>query len=119
MNITAQDIRALVDANESIQSGRQLGEALGYHFNALRGRSDESIQSALDYAVGVFKDRRRIPERDLIQLVANGLTLCEVAGVYNTSRATVDNRFSEMRRKYGCDTTTHLVAHAFREGWIK
>jgi len=74
----------------------------------------QTQESALD-PYETLSDR----EREVLHLVAEGLTSTEIAGRLSLSPRTVENHRSSMMRKLGLRTQTDLVRYAIRKGIIK
>lgn len=49
-------------------------------------------------------------ERDIIEMLANGLSPKEIAGVLATSTTTVSRHLDSIRKKLGAKTKAHAVA---------
>ena len=58
-------------------------------------------------------------EREVLKLLADGMSQEEVAAVRGTSKSTTRNTAKLIRYKLGTNNTTHSVALAIREGWIE
>lgn len=58
-------------------------------------------------------------EIEILQLMAHGKTMRDVAELSHRSFRTVECQVQEARRKTGAESTIHLVAMAMREGVIK
>jgi len=55
----------------------------------------------------------------ILQCEANGYTEKEIAKAFNITTRAVWQRFWRMRNRVGALNTVHLVAIAFRRGWIQ
>jgi DNA-binding NarL/FixJ family response regulator len=64
----------------------------------------------------VFVSRRQI---EVVQLLANGLSMREIAKKTHQSLQTVENQVFDLRRELNCTTIVHLVAAFFRSGLIE
>jgi DNA-binding CsgD family transcriptional regulator len=71
---------------------------------------------AVDYRTAATPRRPRLTaeQRELVDLLADGLTLGEAARRVNLSRRTADRRLAEARRTYGVETTPELLVRAAR-----
>lgn len=56
-------------------------------------------------------------EREVLQLLAEGLSNQEIAAQLNISVKTVETHRSNMMRKLGANNKTELVKYALRKGW--
>lgn len=60
-------------------------------------------------------------EKDVLIMtyLLNGLTAEEIGKKFNRSPRTIEARLSDLRIKYGVNSTLQLVGIFFRNGWIK
>ncbi|MGI4742654.1 MAG: response regulator [Janthinobacterium lividum] len=67
------------------------------------------------------KDPSRLTarEREILQLVANGLTNQEIADKLFTSKRTVETHRQTLLEKTGAKNTPSLVKHAMEKGWLQ
>ncbi len=77
--------------------------------------------ASVDHQVGPATD---VPEaddqiRELLGLVAEGLSLGEAAAILGLSRRTADRRLAVARRTLGTGRTTEAIARAARLGWLR
>lgn len=64
--------------------------------------------------------RRLSPkELEILRLVSEGQSYKGIARSLDVSEATVKHHMANMRLKLGAESSTHLVAQAFREGLVK
>ncbi len=56
-------------------------------------------------------------EREVLQLLAEGLSNQEIAGQLNISVKTVETHRSKIMKKLGVDNKTEMVKYALRKGW--
>lgn len=57
-------------------------------------------------------------DRDLIRMLADGLSLRQIAARLGVSFSVVGNRLSRLYARTGTSNSTHLVATALRSGWL-
>jgi DNA-binding NarL/FixJ family response regulator len=57
-------------------------------------------------------------ERELVVLVAQGLTNTEIAGQLHLSEGTVRSRLDQVRDKAGCPRRTDLIGLALQAGLV-
>jgi LuxR family transcriptional regulator, transcriptional regulator of spore coat protein len=57
-------------------------------------------------------------EQEVIQLIAQGLSAKQVAQQLNITPRTVESKIERMRLKARARNRTHLIAHAYQQGWI-
>ncbi|HTJ12035.1 MAG TPA: LuxR C-terminal-related transcriptional regulator [Dinghuibacter sp.] len=57
-------------------------------------------------------------EKEILQLITEGLLNKEIAARLNISKETVDKHRKNMLEKTGCKTSTELVSKALRNGWL-
>jgi DNA-binding CsgD family transcriptional regulator len=58
-------------------------------------------------------------EAQLLQLIADGQTAKTAAGIMDLSQHTVNSYIKTIHRKLEANTTTHAVAIAIKNGYIK
>jgi DNA-binding NarL/FixJ family response regulator len=70
----------------------------------------------VDYRTASTPRRPRLTteQRQLVDLLAEGMTLGEAARRLNLSRRTADRRLAEARRTFGVETTAELLVRAAR-----
>jgi DNA-binding CsgD family transcriptional regulator len=61
-----------------------------------------------------FSDR----EREVVRLVAYGLTNARIGSELGISGLTVKKHLLRVSKKSGCRDRAHLVATGFRDGWL-
>jgi DNA-binding NarL/FixJ family response regulator len=120
-HLAAQAFRAGASAYLlKVSSGEELVRAID---EALRGRvylssliSKDLISVLLeakgDLAVG--KSQLTPRQREVLQLIAEGRTMKEIASMLNISRRTAETHKYGMMEKLGVDTTASLVQYAIR-----
>jgi DNA-binding NarL/FixJ family response regulator len=55
----------------------------------------------------------------VLELLAEGCSIDEIAAKLYRSRSTIKNKLQQMYEETGAKTQASLVAVAFRKGWIK
>ncbi|UOG73330.1 response regulator transcription factor [Hymenobacter tibetensis] len=58
-------------------------------------------------------------EREIVQLVANGLTNQQIADKLFTSKRTVESHRQNLLEKTGIKNTPALIKHAMEQGWLQ
>lgn len=99
----------LVEAVESLASGRQylsrdIAQKLALAQAATDGAGDSSLLSTREFEV--------------LKLLAQGLTLSEIADQLGVAAKTVANHQSAIKQKLGAETGRELVRHAIRLGLV-
>jgi two-component system, NarL family, invasion response regulator UvrY len=98
----------LVEAVEAIASGRQylsrdIAQKLALAHTATDGVGDNSLSTR---------------EFEVLKLLAQGLTLAEIADQLGVAAKTVANHQSAIKQKLGAETGRELVRHAIRLGLV-
>jgi DNA-binding NarL/FixJ family response regulator len=65
-------------------------------------------------SVSTDSDRLTARQREVLQLIAEGRTMKEIASVLNISPRTAESHKYEMMSVLGCQTTAELIHHAIR-----
>jgi DNA-binding NarL/FixJ family response regulator len=103
-----------------VSSGEELVRAID---EALRGRVYLSsliakdlisvlLEAKRDLAVG--KSQLTPRQREVLQLIAEGRTMKDVASILNISRRTAETHKYDMMESLGVDTTANLIRYAMR-----
>ncbi len=58
-------------------------------------------------------------QRDILELLAEGLSSDEIAKKLGNSKKTIDSVRIDMLRRFQVKNVAHLVAYGFRKGWLK
>lgn len=58
-------------------------------------------------------------EKEMLQLVADGLIYKEISRKMGCATGTTNNRMAEVLRKLGATTRAQAVTIGFRKGWLK
>ena len=77
------------------------------------------VDAFLGKRTDLASDRLSLREREVLQLVAEGRTTKEVAGVLHVSVKTADSHRTRIMRKLDIHDTAGLVRYAIREGLIE
>ena len=101
-------------------AGEELVAAIG---QVMQGHVYISPLIASDVIAAMSASGRRNAEltprqRDVLRLVASGLTMKEVAAELNLSRRTVETHKYEMMETLGVRSTAELVQYAMRHGFV-
>ena len=76
----------------------------------------EEVRAALEEAAEL--ERLTTRERQIVSLVAGGMTNREIAERLGVSVKTVDNHRTNLMRKLGVNSVAGLISHALREGLL-
>ena len=76
------------------------------------------VISAMSTSAGRRNSELTPRQRDVLRLVASGLTMKEVAAELNLSRRTVEAHKYEMMETLGVRSTAELVQYAMRHGFV-
>lgn len=82
----------------------------------------ETLQPLLLGAFGHERgkaDRISMRERQVLQLVAEGLSTKQIAGILNISEKTVDSHRTRLMTKLNIRGVAGLVRYAVRRGWVQ
>jgi DNA-binding NarL/FixJ family response regulator len=82
---------------------------------ALRPSVDRPATSSSHPLPATGVDRR---EREVLRLMADGMSTREVAGEMNYSERTIKNVLQDLTARLHLRNRTHAVAYAVRHGWI-
>ena len=96
-----------------VSSGEELVRAID---EALRGRVYLSslISKDLKRDLAVGKSQLTPRQREVLQLIAEGRTMNDIASILNISRRTVETHKYDMMESLGVDTTATLIRYAMR-----
>lgn len=79
---------------------------------------DPTLAHALLERLGDRSKELTLTERELIQLLAEGLTIQQIGLRHGISRTATQAKTRAAMRKLGADTPAQAVAAALRDGWI-
>src|SRR5262249_42328934 len=98
-----------------LQALREVCRGRTYISPAIGGRVGEAVRARSDEAPEPLSLR----EREVLQLVAEGKTNKEIAGILDVSSKTVDCHRTRLMEKLGVRGTAGLVRYAVRRGLIQ
>ena len=58
-------------------------------------------------------------EHLIIELSSNGYEMKDIAGILGYCRSTLETKTANTRERFGANNMKHMIAIAFRRGWIK
>src|ERR687883_497985 len=108
----------IVDDHEVVREGLRLSLSRAPHIRVI---GEGYVDPALMPAFLAGKDREEMltaREREILQLLADGMSNADVAGRLFISQETVKSHVRHILTKLEADTRTHAVAIALREAII-
>lgn len=89
------------------------------HEEILNLVATKKIETEITYKQKPSKKSLTSKERIIIECMINGMSSPEIAEKLGLSHNTINNQKNHMIKKFGCNSSTELVAKLFRQGFLK
>ena len=106
-----------LEGEYGLASSRQWIERLGGSFEALVGPQGD-LQLTIRFSTGPAAELTS-REMQVIQLLAEGLSNKEIAGLLSISPRTVNFHLDNIYSKLGVSSRTEAAIYALRHGWVR